>query len=294
MMAWSDPAGGIAVLTSSSTLPRRSAPEQGTGPDTAHRSIKLRLLDRRTAPVSTAAIRLQRKMKKIALLDWDGTLRQGFTIADWCRCLCDAGLLRPTLLEELDSQFDGYLRRAMSHDELAVAVAEIVSSGLCGLCVEEVGAATQEFVRTDRGSLFPYGIDALADLARLGYSAYLVSGAPGGVVRSYALPNELKLAFYCLEFVSEGNVYTGEIETNPGIASVKNGLINAIMSTATKNTFVLALGNSQSDLPLFRSANVSLVIDNKDLAVDGLARYTFSDECWPDVVADLKCMGVHL
>lgn len=30
------------------------APEQGTGPDTAHRSIKLRLLDRRTAPVSTA------------------------------------------------------------------------------------------------------------------------------------------------------------------------------------------------------------------------------------------------
>jgi len=30
------------------------APEQGTGPGTAHRAIKLRLLDRRTAPVSTA------------------------------------------------------------------------------------------------------------------------------------------------------------------------------------------------------------------------------------------------
>jgi hypothetical protein len=30
------------------------APEQGTGPVTAHRSIKRRLLDRRTAPVSTA------------------------------------------------------------------------------------------------------------------------------------------------------------------------------------------------------------------------------------------------
>jgi hypothetical protein len=47
---------GIAVLTASSTLPRRCAPEQGTGPDTAHRSIKLRLLDRRTAPVSTAIV----------------------------------------------------------------------------------------------------------------------------------------------------------------------------------------------------------------------------------------------
>ena len=30
------------------------APEQGTGPDTAHRSFRLRLPDRRTAPVSTA------------------------------------------------------------------------------------------------------------------------------------------------------------------------------------------------------------------------------------------------
>ncbi len=30
------------------------APEQGTEPDTAHRSFRLRLPDRRTAPVSTA------------------------------------------------------------------------------------------------------------------------------------------------------------------------------------------------------------------------------------------------
>jgi len=44
----------IAVLTSSSTLPRRYAPEQGTRPATAHRSTRLRLFDRRTAPVSTA------------------------------------------------------------------------------------------------------------------------------------------------------------------------------------------------------------------------------------------------
>ncbi|CCK80743.1 uncharacterized protein TOL2_C25840 [Desulfobacula toluolica Tol2] len=43
-----------AVLTSSSPWPRRLAPEPGAGPVTARRSIKLRLLDRRTAPVSTA------------------------------------------------------------------------------------------------------------------------------------------------------------------------------------------------------------------------------------------------
>jgi len=35
----------------------RLAPEQGTLPDTAHRSFKLRLPDRRTAPVSTAIVR---------------------------------------------------------------------------------------------------------------------------------------------------------------------------------------------------------------------------------------------
>jgi len=37
--------------------PRRLAPKPGAGPATAHRSIKLRLLYRHTAPVSTALIR---------------------------------------------------------------------------------------------------------------------------------------------------------------------------------------------------------------------------------------------
>ncbi|NCD25739.1 MAG: hypothetical protein EOL86_09135, partial [Deltaproteobacteria bacterium] len=40
-------------------LPRRLAPEQGARPDTAHRSSKLRLPDRRTAPVSTAIMLYQ-------------------------------------------------------------------------------------------------------------------------------------------------------------------------------------------------------------------------------------------
>ena len=45
---------GIAVLTTSSTLCRRYAPEQGTRPDTVNLTIKLRLLVMPTAPVSTA------------------------------------------------------------------------------------------------------------------------------------------------------------------------------------------------------------------------------------------------
>jgi len=43
-----------AVLPKSSTRPRRFAPEPGTRPVPAHRSISLRPLDRRTAPVSFA------------------------------------------------------------------------------------------------------------------------------------------------------------------------------------------------------------------------------------------------
>jgi len=45
---------GIAVLTASSPLSRRYAPEHGAGPDTVNRTIKLRLLARPPAPVSTA------------------------------------------------------------------------------------------------------------------------------------------------------------------------------------------------------------------------------------------------
>ena len=42
------------ALTTSSALPRRFAPEQGTGPDTGSRTNKLRLLARLPAQVSAA------------------------------------------------------------------------------------------------------------------------------------------------------------------------------------------------------------------------------------------------
>jgi hypothetical protein len=50
---------GIAVLTVSSPLSRYYAPEQGTGPDTVTRTIKLRLLARPPVPVSTAIRQLK-------------------------------------------------------------------------------------------------------------------------------------------------------------------------------------------------------------------------------------------
>src|SRR3989304_6522640 len=48
---------GIAALPSSSALPWRLAPEQGTRPDTGHRTCKLRLPARPPAPVSAASSR---------------------------------------------------------------------------------------------------------------------------------------------------------------------------------------------------------------------------------------------
>jgi len=59
---------GIAVLTSSSTLCRRYAPEQGTGPDTVNTAIKLRLLAVFTARVSTAIRRHTLSKKRTELL----------------------------------------------------------------------------------------------------------------------------------------------------------------------------------------------------------------------------------
>jgi phosphoserine phosphatase len=235
-----------------------------------------------------------KKMKKIAILDWDGTLRRGFTIADWCKYLCGRGLLRLVVLEQLGTQFEAYSTGTMSHDELAFASAEIVANGLRGLSVEEVAAATKGFIDTDQGSIFRFGIDALSNLAQLGYSAYLVSGAPGSVVKSYTFPVELPLDFHCLEFISASGIYTGGLVSNPGISSIKKTIVDDIMSHIEKGRFVVAVGNSESDLPLFQYADVGLVIDNKDLSHCCTTRHTSSDESWPSIVSDLMRMGVRL
>ena len=233
-------------------------------------------------------------MRKIAILDWDGTLRRGFTIADWSKFLYDRGRLRSAVIDDLRAEFETYSRQNLSHDQLATSAAEKVADGLSGVRAAEVVAATKEFVINDLPSLFPFAIDGCKGLVELGYAVHVVSGAPYNVLSHYAFLKDLPVKLHCLEFEIENSVFTGGIASNPGISCTKMILMNKILEVFTEQTFVLAVGNSESDRPLFQQASVSIVVGKENLLKDRLALHISGQETWDQVIAGLGKLGVHL
>ena len=54
-----------------------------------------------------------------ALLDWDNTLRQGYTLFSWIDYLIEVGTVGSVVREEIDYYIEEYLKDKISHDQLA-------------------------------------------------------------------------------------------------------------------------------------------------------------------------------
>ena len=54
-----------------------------------------------------------------ALLDWDNTLRQGYTLFSWIDYLIEVGTVGSVVREEIDYYIEEYLKDKISHDQIA-------------------------------------------------------------------------------------------------------------------------------------------------------------------------------
>ncbi|GAB3439291.1 hypothetical protein GCM10027436_21290 [Actinophytocola sediminis] len=68
----------------------------------------------------------------MALVDWDNTLRPGFTILDWSRHLAAENLFDASTLRELIEVVDDYLVGAVAYQDLAARAPELYAAGLRG------------------------------------------------------------------------------------------------------------------------------------------------------------------
>lgn len=54
-----------------------------------------------------------------ALLDWDNTLRKGYTLFTWMDYLIDIGIVESVVRQEVDYYIEEYKKEKISHDQLA-------------------------------------------------------------------------------------------------------------------------------------------------------------------------------
>jgi phosphoserine phosphatase len=203
---------------------------------------------------------------RLALLDWDGTFRRGFTVRDWVAFLVRHKCISVATENRLAGIFARYAAGRMTHDALADGTARCVARALRGKTIAAIAEATDAFARRDQRNLFHFSLAAFRYFKRHAFEVALVSGAPCEVLLRYApyLPSDVQV--FGLQYETKQGRYTGAVRRNPGVASVKDKIVRRLTSGGPARNFVVAMGNSPSDTPLFRTADFAVVVDGEGVS----------------------------
>jgi phosphoserine phosphatase len=203
-------------------------------------------------------------MEKIVVADWDNTMREGFTMGDWTSFLAKRGNFPETLARSIETDMEGYSRKAISYEELAQRVTSKYAEGLLGESQEVISRAAHEFVDADQ-QLFGF-VRPLTDFLRAcGVPLVLISGCPREPLVAYQQALGVS-RIYALTLEVMNGVYTGKLHLNPTLGNEKSHIVEALVRDSE---IILALGDSKADLPLLEAAPHTVIIDNPDLMPQG-------------------------
>lgn len=199
--------------------------------------------------------------RKVALLDWDNTLRPGFTVIDWVTFLASRDQYDAVIVDQISSAIRSYSQRHLTYAELAELQAKLYASGLVGQAVSTIRDSAADFVIKDQANLFGFTQDFLTLLADKGIDVNIVSGCPSEVLAAYS-PVLGWHKDYGLEAEHDEGYYTGKMTANRAGFAGKRQALREIMG---RGQALLAAGDSISDLPLLENARIRLVFDNPQL-----------------------------
>jgi len=194
----------------------------------------------------------------IILLDWDGTVRPGFTILDWVRFLATRHVVAQRLVENIEGLLDAWSRGEIDYDTLAVSSAESYALGLKGLRVSSIVKQAESFHQEDRMRIW----SAMGSILRYFKAGCLetivISGAPAHILSLYQREYGFS-SIYALQIGECGGRLDGVVESNPGCYSGKEDAVRQILALPTSRV-IAAFGNSKGDQPMFAASKISVVV----------------------------------
>jgi phosphoserine phosphatase len=208
----------------------------------------------------------RRRDDAVALLDWDNTLHDGWTLDPWVRYLVDQGVAPDSLRTEGQQLTLDYLEgRLGGHSDLAHRANTLYASATAGWAVPDVAALVGPYLADVDGPLvYPFVPDLLAWLVEHDIEPVVVTGAPAPLVTAYVGPRGGRVVGFTVA-EADGR-YTGVVGRNPGTGREKARVVAELEGDGC--VVVLGAGDSESDLPLLRAAPRQLVVGNADLAAE--------------------------
>jgi phosphoserine phosphatase len=138
---------------------------------------------------------------------------------------------------------------------------ELYARGLEGVRQADLQAHARTYVEQDVRALFPFSRVLLESLVERQVEPLVISGSPVETLATHQELLPIRRHWGITVAVRDG-LYTGELELNPAEQAAKERIISTAVEGAR---VVLAIGDTEADLPMLELAEVRIVVDNDAL-----------------------------
>lgn len=215
-------------------------------------------------------------VRRACVFDWDGTLRSGITTLSWFEFLVPFIPKAQTSADQMRHLLYDYKSNKVNYPYLVKHAGELCASCVADMSVGEVTSLATLFVEVDRDNLYKFSAAVLDAAKRRGYTTFIISGAPTEILVAYSSMLSVDKAFG-LEIKRIGDTYSDAVSANFGLTEQKKEAVAGIIASGFD--IALAVGNSESDLPLLEHARNRFIISDEQESITSIrASFVYAND----------------
>lgn len=187
-------------------------------------------------------------MKKIAVLDFDGTLSKGYISIELLEYLHKHGLYSEDFYKKQMKILEEHQKGWLSYEDWCYNWGELWAEGLKGKNVDLIKRGAYNFFQEFKSNIYPLSYEIITFLKKKGYKVILLSVGASEVIS--LAEKELGVdELYCTKLNEVSGIFTGKTSTSLHELNGKEELMQELLhrkDLSPKHS--LAMGDSHSDI----------------------------------------------
>ena len=198
-------------------------------------------------------------MRPLFILDWDDSLRRGYSALAWVDFLYQEGLYDEKIYQDYRADFKRY-KETRDYETFVNNYAKRYALALKGRPLRQILDRAKRFVRGEQTHLSAYTLELLSYCTSHEIDLMVISGSPRVVIDEF-FQNYPLVKTHALEPALDAQeVYTGEIVKLNGGREFRRNILDQYRE---QREVIMTIGDSPSDRYLLQNADLAFLVGNK-------------------------------
>ena len=195
-------------------------------------------------------------MRKLFVIDWDDSLRIGYSAVDWISSLHNTGLFSNYYYKKLKQTIELYKTKKIDYNQFVNVYADIYFKGTKSVDSLQLEKQVQLFAKTEiEHNLSHFALDLIDYLKNSGYTILVISGSPQILV-SQIFNKLIKDGELYVHGITEDNserTYSGSSEAK----------VDIFKRYVDDFSLIGAIGDSPGDYEILKQSDFGFIVGEK-------------------------------